>query len=168
MSFKLVVDQPPPGTSTVPHPFAVAIPEGRGQIWSANPTLGVEQLSASVRGSGKEKCDMSQGREGWGTQNSDPDHLMTSQLRRMLSSRKDPPQRSPQFLNACALISWKSNDKWRFVGACVPCSKWFQFLVHGLPFSIKITREILSPFGEKWNMNTRGKSQVIGILITVD
>ena len=56
--FKLVVDRPPPGTSTVPDPFAVAIPGGRGQMLSANPTPGVEQSSANVRGSGNEKCDV--------------------------------------------------------------------------------------------------------------
>ena len=78
MSFKLVVDRPPPGTSTVPDPFAVANHGGRGQMQSANPTLGNEQVGAivwgsgkekcDVRGSGKEKCDKSQGREGSGNE----------------------------------------------------------------------------------------------------
>ena len=78
MSFKLVVDRPPPGTSTVPDPFAVANHGGRGQMQSANPTLGNEQVGAivwgsgkekcDVQGSGKEKCDKSQGREGSGNE----------------------------------------------------------------------------------------------------
>ena len=48
VSSKLVVDQSNPGRSTVPW--------GRGEIWSANSTLEVKQISNSVPGLGKENA----------------------------------------------------------------------------------------------------------------
>ena len=48
----------PPRPITGPHPLASAIPGGREDVWSANPTLGMEQHSAISRGWGIEKCDV--------------------------------------------------------------------------------------------------------------
>ena len=115
------------------------------------------------------------GRGGEPKISQDSDHLMTSQLRHGVCYLVIKTPRKGHFNSSvCARCNFARYSRGNctkngglLVHAC-PVVKWFQFLVYVLLFSIKITRKISSPFGEKWDMNTHGKSQVIGILITVD